>query len=88
MAAKTAYSSIKIIEEIGDRPVLSEAFAMVLHSVDALEGAVGRLKELSSEPGFEALSRLVPGYLWAIEQTHEQNEALILAFRSGLGREN
>lgn len=76
MAAKTP-EDIQIVDEIEDRQVSPEVFQKLQDALETLESAVGHLEHLSQEPGFESLGRLVPGYVWAIEQTQELNEALV-----------
>ncbi|MDJ0610210.1 MAG: hypothetical protein QNJ67_14630 [Kiloniellales bacterium] len=54
----------------------SETVARVRTAVSDLERAVMRLQHLSQRPGYEFIDRLLPGYVWAVEQAQELNETL------------
>ncbi len=54
----------------------SEVVARVRTAVGQLERAVMNLQDLSHRPGYEFVDRLLPGYVWAVEQAQELNETL------------
>lgn len=76
----------EISESDGGRQSQTEIVAHIQSAVEGLERALTGLRDLSQQPGYEFVDRLLPGYMWAVEQTHELNERLILRTSTQAGR--
>ena len=77
---------IEISEQDGERQSQTEIVAHIQSAVEGLERALTGLRDLSQQPGYEFVDRLLPGYTWAVEQTHELNESLIQRTSTPAGR--
>ncbi len=53
------------------------ALAELQGAVEALDHALSSLRELSKQPGYDFVEKLLPGYEWASEQIGELNTSLI-----------
>ena len=68
--------SVTSHQELDTPHTQSEIVAQVRTAVGNLERAVMGLQDLSQRPGYEFIDRLLPGYVWAVEQAQELNETL------------
>lgn len=77
MAAKPNRPSIPAPEKVEHRLQQIQVIAELQSSVEQVEHALHGLRDLAKLPGYQFVGRMIPGYVWAIEQLHELNTGLI-----------
>ena len=76
MAAKTVRPPVSVPEKIEHRLKQFDVIAGLQTAVEEVEHALHDLRDLAKRPGYEFAGRMIPGYVWAVEQLHELNTGL------------
>jgi hypothetical protein len=77
MAAKTTCASVPVPEKVEHQLEQYGVISDLQSAVEGVEQALYGLRDLAKRPGYEFIGRIVPGYVWAIEQLHELNTGLV-----------